>query len=73
MRVLLRMNSRLLLNPERFEENPGGSIDIWWRGRRNGSLMLTKIVTVNGEADATSATDGTYQFLVTQVVPEPER
>ncbi|MBR4665189.1 MAG: hypothetical protein IKO93_15090 [Lentisphaeria bacterium] len=37
---LLRMNSLLLLNPERFEENPGGSIDIWWRGRRNGSLML---------------------------------
>jgi len=37
---ILRMNSLLLLNPERAEEKPEGSIDIWWRGRRNGSLML---------------------------------
>lgn len=37
---LLRMNSLLLLNPERAEETPSGSIDIWWRGKRNGSLML---------------------------------
>ena len=37
---LLRMNSLVLLNPERVEETPTGSIDIWWRGRRNGSLML---------------------------------
>ncbi|MBO4646670.1 MAG: amino acid permease [Lentisphaeria bacterium] len=37
---LLRMNSLLLLNPERAEDTPSGSIDIWWRGRRNGSLML---------------------------------
>ena len=36
----LRMNSLLLLNPERAEDTPSGSIDIWWRGRRNGSLML---------------------------------
>ncbi len=37
---LLRMNSLLLLNPERAEYTPSGSIDIWWRGKRNGSLML---------------------------------
>ena len=37
---LLRMNSLLILNPERAEDTPSGSIDIWWRGRRNGSLML---------------------------------
>ena len=37
---LLRMNSLLLLNPDRAEETPSGSIDIWWRGKRNGSLML---------------------------------
>lgn len=37
----LRMNSLLLLNPERAEEDtPSGTIDIWWRGKRNGSLML---------------------------------
>lgn len=37
---LLRMNTLLLLNPDRAEETPSGSIDIWWRGKRNGSLML---------------------------------
>ncbi|MBO4492232.1 MAG: amino acid permease [Lentisphaeria bacterium] len=37
---LLRMNSLLLLNPERAEDTPSGPIDIWWRGKRNGSLML---------------------------------
>ena len=37
---LLRMNTLLLLNPERAEETPRGSIDIWWRGKKNGSLML---------------------------------
>ena len=38
---LLRMNTLVLINPERAAEEPGdGSIDIWWRGRQNGSLML---------------------------------
>ena len=38
---LLRMNTLVLINPERAGEEPGdGPIDIWWRGRRNGSLML---------------------------------
>jgi len=37
----LRMNALLLINPERAAIDPGtGPIDIWWRGRRNGSLML---------------------------------
>ena len=40
----LKMNSLLLINPPTEEEDeprPGpGPIDIWWRGRRNGSLML---------------------------------
>ncbi|MDD6337922.1 MAG: hypothetical protein PUC15_06010 [Lentisphaeria bacterium] len=37
----LRMNALLLINPERAAADPGsGPIDIWWRGRRNGSLML---------------------------------
>ena len=38
---LLRMNTLVLINPERAAEEPGdGPIDIWWRGRQNGSLML---------------------------------
>ena len=38
---LLRMNMLVLINPERAGEEPGdGPIDIWWRGRQNGSLML---------------------------------
>ncbi len=38
---LLRMNTLVLINPERASEEPGdGPIDIWWRGRQNGSLML---------------------------------
>ena len=38
---LLRMNTLVLINPERAPEEPGdGTIDIWWRGRQNGSLML---------------------------------
>lgn len=38
---LLRMNVLVLINPERAGDEPGdGPIDIWWRGRRNGSLML---------------------------------
>ncbi len=37
---LLRMNSLLLMNPAHADEEPEGTIDIWWRGRRNGSLML---------------------------------
>ena len=37
----LKMNALLLINPDRAVEDPGGGpIDIWWRGRRNGSLML---------------------------------
>ena len=38
----LRMNSLLLINPSREEEEDprSGPIDIWWRGRKNGSLML---------------------------------
>ena len=37
----LRMNSLLLINPPKEEEDPAsGPIDIWWRGRKNGSLML---------------------------------
>lgn len=35
------MNTLVLINPERAAEEPGdGPIDIWWRGRQNGSLML---------------------------------
>ena len=38
---LLRMNILVLINPERASDEPGdGPIDIWWRGRQNGSLML---------------------------------
>lgn len=38
---LLRMNTLVLINPERAAEEPGdGPIDIWWRGRQNGTLML---------------------------------
>ena len=38
---LLRMNILALINPERASDEPGdGPIDIWWRGRQNGSLML---------------------------------
>ncbi len=38
---LLRMNTLILINPERATDVPGdGPIDIWWRGRQNGSLML---------------------------------
>ena len=38
---LLRMNVLLLINPGRAVDEPGdGPIDIWWRGRQNGSLML---------------------------------
>lgn len=37
---LLRMNSLVQLNPERMSFSPHGTIDIWWRGRKNGSLML---------------------------------
>ncbi len=38
---LLRMNVLVLINPERASDEPGdGPIDIWWRGRQNGSLML---------------------------------
>lgn len=36
----LRMNSLVLVNSERANFAPNGSIDIWWRGRKNGSLML---------------------------------
>jgi len=36
----LRMSSLLLLNPERMPVEACGTIDVWWRGRRNGSLML---------------------------------
>lgn len=37
---LLRMNAIMQLNTERMPTDPQGSIDIWWRGKRNGSLML---------------------------------
>ena len=38
---ILRMNALLLINPDRAGDEPGdGPIDIWWRGRQNGSLML---------------------------------
>ena len=38
---LLRMNILVLINPGRATDEPGdGPIDIWWRGRQNGSLML---------------------------------
>lgn len=49
---LLRMNTLVLINPERAPEEPGeGAIDIWWRGRRNGSLMLilAHLLTSNRE------------------------
>ncbi len=49
---LLRMNTLVLINPERAPEEPGdGTIDIWWRGRRNGSLMLilAHLLTSNRE------------------------
>ncbi|MBQ7695995.1 MAG: amino acid permease [Lentisphaeria bacterium] len=40
----LKMNSLLLINPSNGEEIESaplqGPIDIWWRGRKNGSLML---------------------------------
>ena len=38
---LLRMNILALINKDRASDEPGdGPIDIWWRGRKNGSLML---------------------------------
>ena len=49
----LKMNSLVLLNPTADDtpETPvsGGTVDIWWRGRRNGSLMLilAYLVTCN--------------------------
>ena len=49
---LLRMNTLVLINPERAPEEPGeGTIDIWWRGRQNGSLMLilAHLLTSNRE------------------------
>jgi len=49
---LLRMNTLVLINPERASEEPGdGPIDIWWRGRQNGSLMLilAHLLTCNRE------------------------
>ena len=48
---LLRMNMLVLINPERSGKEPGdGPIDIWWRGRQNGSLMLilAHLLTCNG-------------------------
>jgi len=36
----LQMNSLIFLNPHKMSFNPSGTIDIWWRGRRNGSLMV---------------------------------
>ncbi len=40
----LKMNSLLLINPSNGKEIESaptqGPIDIWWRGRKNGSLML---------------------------------
>ena len=49
---LLRMNTLVLINPDRVAEEPGdGPIDIWWRGRQNGSLMLilAHLLTCNRE------------------------
>ncbi len=37
----MQMNCLLMLNePAAAPEHPTGTIDIWWRGMRNGSLML---------------------------------
>ena len=49
---LLRMNILALINPERASDEPGdGHIDIWWRGRKNGSLMLilAHLLTCSGQ------------------------
>ena len=54
---LLRMNILALINPERASDEPGdGPIDIWWRGRQNGSLMLilAHLLTCSGPWRKTS-------------------